>query len=90
MPYLGNVLRKKAISLIQKRYKGKDEDKERELSRLHCYKLSLVIVRIAFIAVISCFIVLTFKPRLHIAVNKGGFARLRNDDNSYHWTKKWI
>jgi len=28
-------------------------------------------------------IVLTLKPRLHVAVNKGGFAPGRNCDNSY-------
>ena len=28
-------------------------------------------------------IVFTHKPRLHVAVNKGGFARGRNFDNSY-------
>ena len=33
-------------------------------------------------------IVLTQKPSLHVAVNKGGFARGRNCNNSYcvsHW-----
>ena len=38
----------------------------------------LLIVRIAFIAVITGFIVLTLKPRLHVVVNKGGFSRGRN------------
>ena len=41
MSYLGRVLRIVAISLIQKRYKGKNKDKERELSCLHFYKLSV-------------------------------------------------
>ena len=50
----------------------------------------LVIVRIAFIAVIRCFIVWTLKHRLHVAVSKGGFSRGRKCDNSYHSTKKWI
>ena len=33
-------------------------------------------------------IVLTLKPRLHVAVNKGGFARGRNCDNSYYYMAK--
>ena len=41
MPYPENVLHDKAISLISKRHKEKDEDKERELSCLHFYKLSV-------------------------------------------------
>ena len=41
MPYHVNVSRLiEAISLIYKRHEEKDEDKERELSCLHFYKLS--------------------------------------------------
>ena len=53
----------------------------------------LVMSQIVLIAVISGFnineakgsfsIVLTHKPRLHVAVNKGGLARGRNCDGSY-------
>ena len=32
-------------------------------------------------------IVLTYKPRLHVAVNNRGFARERNCDNSYSMTR---
>ena len=34
-------------------------------------------------------IVLTHKPRLHVAVNKGGFARGSNFDNSYCLYERW-